>query len=290
MSYKIQDTTIINNETDYIDLAGTTAVKVPVGTEAERPTGVAGQLRFNSDTDALEVYNGTAWVPIGLVYSNVATFTASGTWNVPAGVTRFIAVVIGGGGGGGGGNDGNNDVAGINPNLDGGFGGYGGINITELLVNGATATITVGAGGAGTNASFGDGSSGGTSSLVHNGFTVSATGGAGGNGATSTVTGVDGASGTASGSFVYGGDVFSIIELTASALASTGILGITLTNDVISARSDATTRPRGASSTAAVTWTSGSSVAPGARGSGESSVNANDASGGYTGAVFIIYN
>ena len=176
MSYKIGTTVIINNETAYVDLAGTAAVKVPVGTEAQRPTGVAGQLRFNSDTDALEVYNGTAWVPIGFVYSNVATFTASGTWNVPAGVTSFIAIVIGGGGGGGGGNDGDIDTL---STADGGFGGYAGINIADLTVNGATATITIGAGGAGNNGSFLNGSAGGTSSLVHNGLKVSATAGNG---------------------------------------------------------------------------------------------------------------
>jgi len=65
MAIKIQGTTIINDETAYIDLNGTTAVKVPVGTTGERPAGVTGQLRFNSTDVSLEAYNGTAWGPIG---------------------------------------------------------------------------------------------------------------------------------------------------------------------------------------------------------------------------------
>jgi hypothetical protein len=43
----------------------TGAVKVPVGTEAQRPTPATGQFRFNSDTGQFEGYNGTAWGSIG---------------------------------------------------------------------------------------------------------------------------------------------------------------------------------------------------------------------------------
>lgn len=64
MAIKIQGTTIINDVTAYIDLAGPTAVKVPVGTTAERPTGVTGQLRFNSTEDTFEGYDGAAWGPL----------------------------------------------------------------------------------------------------------------------------------------------------------------------------------------------------------------------------------
>lgn len=44
---------------------GTGAVKVPVGTTAERPTGEAGDLRFNLDTPGFEGHNGTEWGAIG---------------------------------------------------------------------------------------------------------------------------------------------------------------------------------------------------------------------------------
>ena len=47
------------------DFTSTGAVKLPVGTEAQRPTPAAGMLRFNDDTDEFEGYNGTAWSSVG---------------------------------------------------------------------------------------------------------------------------------------------------------------------------------------------------------------------------------
>lgn len=61
MAFKIQGTTIINDVTAYIDLEGTTAVKVPVGTTAERPTPTAGMIRFNSTNSVFEAYDGVEW-------------------------------------------------------------------------------------------------------------------------------------------------------------------------------------------------------------------------------------
>ena len=58
----------------------TGAVKLPAGTEAQRPTGVAGQLRFNSNTVQFEGYNGTDWGSIGGSVEWIAvanTYTAS---------------------------------------------------------------------------------------------------------------------------------------------------------------------------------------------------------------------
>ena len=44
----------------------TGAIKLPTGTEAQRPgTPAAGQLRFNNDTDEFEGYDGTEWGAIG---------------------------------------------------------------------------------------------------------------------------------------------------------------------------------------------------------------------------------
>lgn len=65
MAIKIQGTTIINDQTAYIDLAGTTAVKVPAGTTIQQPTGVAGMLRYNSETQTFEGYDGIEWGAIG---------------------------------------------------------------------------------------------------------------------------------------------------------------------------------------------------------------------------------
>ena len=65
MAIKISGTTIIGDQTTYIDLQGTGAVKVPVGTTGQQPSGVAGMLRFNSTTGSFEGHNGTVWGAIG---------------------------------------------------------------------------------------------------------------------------------------------------------------------------------------------------------------------------------
>lgn len=43
----------------------TGALKVPAGTTAEQPTGIAGHLRFNSDQEAFEGFDGTVWGELG---------------------------------------------------------------------------------------------------------------------------------------------------------------------------------------------------------------------------------
>ncbi len=57
-----------------------------------------GQLSYLESDGKIYVYSGTAWVSISSV-TNVAAFTANGTWTVPAGVTYAIAHIRGGGGG-----------------------------------------------------------------------------------------------------------------------------------------------------------------------------------------------
>ena len=53
-------------DTEKVPRTGTTGAAVlPSGTEQQRPTGVAGYLRFNSDSTSFEGYNGTAWGAIG---------------------------------------------------------------------------------------------------------------------------------------------------------------------------------------------------------------------------------
>ena len=56
------------------------AIQVPVGNSGDRPTGANGMIRYNTDTPALEYYNGTIWVPV----TNTVTdqqITADGTNN-----------------------------------------------------------------------------------------------------------------------------------------------------------------------------------------------------------------
>lgn len=47
------------------DFTGTGAIKVPVGTTAQRPTPATGDLRFNSTLTAFEGYNGSNWSSVG---------------------------------------------------------------------------------------------------------------------------------------------------------------------------------------------------------------------------------
>lgn len=49
-----------------VDMTGTGAVKVPTGTQAQRPgTGATGDFRFNTDISKFEGYNGSSWGSVG---------------------------------------------------------------------------------------------------------------------------------------------------------------------------------------------------------------------------------
>ncbi len=117
----------------------------------------------------------------------VDVFTASGTWNKPAGATFCEIFVIGAGGGGGSGG-----VRTTGSSHGGAGGGGGGISILKVPASilGATETVTTGAGGAGgaavtaNSALVGNvGSPGGNSSF---GSVLSANGGNGGAAGTSS--------------------------------------------------------------------------------------------------------
>ena len=62
------------------------ALKVPVGTEAQRPTPETGQLRFNSDATSFEGYDGSAWGAIGGagVPSGVIALWSGSIGSIPA--------------------------------------------------------------------------------------------------------------------------------------------------------------------------------------------------------------
>lgn len=51
----------INTDAGVINITSTSAVKMPAGTTAERPTGVAGMQRWNSTTGEPEFYDGADW-------------------------------------------------------------------------------------------------------------------------------------------------------------------------------------------------------------------------------------
>lgn len=48
-----------------VAINSTTALKVPVGTDGERPTGVNGLLRYNSTSGSFEGYSAGSWGSIG---------------------------------------------------------------------------------------------------------------------------------------------------------------------------------------------------------------------------------
>lgn len=192
-----------------VTTTSTSALQVPVGTTAQRPTGANGKFRFNTTTSEYEAFNAVSglWSSLGGNQQlninlddvlngrqNVQVFNASGTFTVPAGVTKVYVFGSGGGGGGGGSNQTNN----------GGCGGGGGsFAIAATVTPGAAITCTVGAGGvAGTTT--GNGGTGGTTSF---GTFVTSTGGVGGTAAVgggSNVTSNGGTTTLSSGVKLFG--------------------------------------------------------------------------------------
>jgi hypothetical protein len=160
----------------------TDAIRIPVGTTAQRPTGAQGMLRYNTTNNYVEYHNGTLWSPtsqIGVQASGgtVGTFstggstykyhrfTSSGTFTVDYGGSIDILIVAGGGGGGGG-----RHAAGA------GAGGL--IYQTSVSVTPGTNSIQIGAGGSGGGYPSGASTNGANSSAF--GYTAIG-GGAGGN-------------------------------------------------------------------------------------------------------------
>ncbi|MBU0681188.1 MAG: LamG domain-containing protein [Proteobacteria bacterium] len=115
------------------------------------------------------------------------TFTSSGTWTAPAGVTS-VTVEAWGGGGGGGGNPTNQDGAG------GGGGGAYSRTTTIAVIPGNTYTVTVGAGGTGGAGTGGAGGDSWFSTIA----TILAKGGTGGLAPVAGAGGVSGLGGSAS--------------------------------------------------------------------------------------------
>ena len=66
-----------------IDCTGNTALKLPVGTTAQRPTGATGDTRFNSTLSQVETYMGSTWeqlggAPTGAVFAMAHSTVPSG--------------------------------------------------------------------------------------------------------------------------------------------------------------------------------------------------------------------
>lgn len=126
---------------------------------AELPSPLHGMVTYLKDTDSLEVFDDSAFVPVGADNTGFTAGTAiiaTGTFTVPALASPIVRVtVIGGGGGGGGagGSDGDGGTggtttfsAGSNPSAAGGAGG---------IRTGATTTKNGTAGNASGNGAHG---------------------------------------------------------------------------------------------------------------------------------------
>lgn len=168
---------------------GTGALKLPVGTTAQRPTGAAGLIRVNSTTGNPEWWDATTsqWLQ----------------FSQPAGYSVNYLVVAGGGGGG--------SLAAAD--VGAGGGGAGGLlTSSTTLLSGTAYTITVGAGGAGGAAGGSNLGANGSNSVIStiatavgggggsNRYGVTGNGGSGGGGAYTTLPGT----GTAGQGFAGG--------------------------------------------------------------------------------------
>jgi hypothetical protein len=142
LATKADATTTANALALKVSIDSTTgAATLPTGTSAQRPSSPTnGMTRFNTDINSPEWYHATSstWIK----YAQGVPYTVD------------ILAVAGGGGGGAG--------------YYGGGGGAGGLIATNAIgiSSGASLTINVGAGGAGSNDIYTQGSDGGASSVI----------------------------------------------------------------------------------------------------------------------------
>lgn len=185
------------------------AVMVFAGTAARGsalPSPSEGMMTYLSDSDVVQVYNGSTWSTLGQAPATLSspsatgtytssgtawtyyTFNATGTAVVSTAGLADVLIVGGGGGGGGDGSTGQGGAA-------GGF-----VYRTSMYLTAGTYTVTVGGGGAGnsTNPFFNYGAMGSDSAA----FEVTAVGGGGAS--SSTNTSPNGGSSTANGRPIVG--------------------------------------------------------------------------------------
>lgn len=72
----------------------TSAILLPKGTAAQQPAGVAGYLRFNTDTSQFEGYNGSAWSSVGGAAISNDTTTATNVYPLFAAATTGSATTV----------------------------------------------------------------------------------------------------------------------------------------------------------------------------------------------------
>lgn len=79
------DDIIIDAESGLFKISGTDGFVVPIGTTAQRPgSPTNGTLRYNSSTDQLEIYDGTAWDGLSDTTSAISSETFDGDGSTTA--------------------------------------------------------------------------------------------------------------------------------------------------------------------------------------------------------------
>lgn len=163
----------------------------------------------------------------GLSQLHSKTFTASGSFTVPAGATtstifEFICVGGGGGGGASAGTGGSSGGGG-----GGGSGAYGDFQVSGFTAS-STITISIGGGGAGSTSSASAGSSGGTTIFAYPSSFIACNPGSGGSSGATSATHIGGAAGTVStttGSLTF-------VDTIASSNAHSGSRGVYMGNSI----------------------------------------------------------
>lgn len=69
MSIQINDTIVIDDSRNIANansanFTGTGAITLPKGSSSERPSGLQGMIRYNTDKKKLEMHNGSRWIQI----------------------------------------------------------------------------------------------------------------------------------------------------------------------------------------------------------------------------------
>lgn len=205
---------------------------------------------------------------------NIDVRTTTGSFTVPAGVTRLYVLASGGGGGGGAGAS---DAGPPSVDRVGGTGGTGGQAVSVLTVTpGDSVSFTIGAGGVGSNS--GAGTAGGSTTID----TITCTGGGGGGAASLSANGASGSSGSGSGG--------NLVNNVSPALSLPYLpLSLAIVDDAFDVLGQADSRARATTSTAAIAYSLAGATKPGAGGQGESTATAANAAGGIGGAVIFIY-
>jgi hypothetical protein len=86
--------------TGYLNVTGTSHIKIPAGTTADRPTGIQGMIRYNQTLTSFEGYDGTIWKGLGgLIDADQDTYIVA-EQNTDEDILRFNVGTVGIVGGG----------------------------------------------------------------------------------------------------------------------------------------------------------------------------------------------